>query len=309
MRCKNCGWPNKPGATNCSKCNSPLDDTPAAPAPEPAPGNPFPDNGPIFSSDSFDAPQAAPQPARPAAPASQPLGGTVFEGDVFADSPAPRPAARPAAPQPAPKPAAQPAAAQPAPKPAASSPRECPKCGYPLRPDVDKCPNCKSQISGAPAPTPRPAPKPAAQPAAAQPASNPAAGGFTRQATVMGNQPFIKPSAVMGGTINPLTMQQPEPEPAFTLTLQPRDGEVLADKVRDFEGKETVLNRDNLEADNNTITSRRQAVITFEDGKWYVTDNSSLHTTFVRSGNKIEIHSGDTILMGSRMFVFNEKKD
>lgn len=253
MRCKNCGWPNKPGATNCSKCNSPLDDTPAAPAPEPAPGNPFTDNGPIFPSDSFDAPQAAPQPARPAAPASQPLGGTVFEGDVFADSPAPRPAARPAAPQPAPKPAAQPAAAQPAPK--------------------------------------------------------PAAGGFTRQATVMGNQPFIKPSAVMGGTINPLTMQQPEPEPAFTLTLQPRDGEVLADKVRDFEGKETVLNRDNLEADNNTITSRRQAVITFEDGKWYVTDNSSLHTTFVRSGNKIEIHSGDTILMGSRMFVFNEKKD
>ena len=26
MRCKNCGWPNKPGETTCVKCNSPLDE-------------------------------------------------------------------------------------------------------------------------------------------------------------------------------------------------------------------------------------------------------------------------------------------
>ena len=25
MRCKNCGWPNKPDATVCSKCGSPLE--------------------------------------------------------------------------------------------------------------------------------------------------------------------------------------------------------------------------------------------------------------------------------------------
>lgn len=24
MRCKNCGWPNKPSETACVKCNSPL---------------------------------------------------------------------------------------------------------------------------------------------------------------------------------------------------------------------------------------------------------------------------------------------
>lgn len=25
MRCKNCGWPNKPDATTCSKCATPLE--------------------------------------------------------------------------------------------------------------------------------------------------------------------------------------------------------------------------------------------------------------------------------------------
>lgn len=65
------------------------------------------------------------------------------------------------------------------------------------------------------------------------------------------------------------------------------------------------LNRELLEADNFTITSKVQAELTFKDGSWYVKDRSSLHTTYILCAEPIILKDGDTILMGNRNFIFN----
>lgn len=144
MRCKNCGWPNKPGSQNCSKCGSSLAE--AAPA----------------------AAKPAPLPSE-SGPAQSPLGGTVFEGDVFQGMPGGAPGAtRPLGGAPN---ATAPLQSQ------GAQQKVCPKCGYPLRPDADKCPNCKFQTAAA-----RPAQEPP-RPSA----GTPSAPGMTRRPTVVGN--------------------------------------------------------------------------------------------------------------------------
>lgn len=274
MRCKNCGWPNKPGLTTCSKCNAPLTE-----ASKPQPVQPTE----MIHDDFPDLPMPG---AVPPPPTRQPQGqinlnGTVLESDIFPDQ------APVHAPAPAPTPAPAPVRNE---SPAAE--HQCPKCGYPLRPDAIKCPNCRSLV-GAPAPasaTPAPeapeAPKPSMQ----------------RQATVGVFDAVGKVDANITGTINPL-VQRIVPE--FALTLQPRDGEKINTTPLEFEGDSVSLNRNNVEPANNSITSKEQAVIYYEDGKWYIEDRSAFKTTFVQAGHKTELHNGDTILMGSRMMTFN----
>ena len=72
-----------------------------------------------------------------------------------------------------------------------------------------------------------------------------------------------------------------------------------------FSGSEIILNRGNTEPDNNTITSKEQARLVYENHKWYIQDKSELQTTFVRPGEKMEIKDGDIILLGDRRFRFN----
>lgn len=314
MRCKNCGWPNKPGATNCSKCNSPLGE---AQAPVAEPVQQVDVNATVLNEPVMNEPepqQSAPTPVETPAPAPRPqslggapLGGTVFENEVF-----PEAVPQPSAPAPAPAPAVE-SVNQPSAPAQSAQPKVCPKCGYPLRPDTDKCPNCRFQVkapqTAAPEPAQAmssPAETPAAPvapaPVAAAPAPAEAAPAFKRQATVGAQDAFQKPSNAFSGTVNPL-VQRIIPE--FQLTLQPREGEHLSKTKLDFEGESVSLNRDKLEPGNNSITSREQARITCEDGKWYIEDKSQFQTTFVRAGRKTEIIDGDIILMGSRLFVFN----
>lgn len=287
MRCKNCGWPNKPGATHCSKCNSPLGETIK---PAQAPADPVPAAAPADQGRQWVEPT--------------PLGGTVFEDEAFPSKKAPArgtvidertiissvPDEVPVAPK--------------ADAPKADAPKAesltCPKCGYPLRPDTDKCPNCRFQlrqpaVASEAAATVAPVVEPVAPKEEAPKAE------YTRQATV-GAWESMKENKAFTGTINPL-VQRIIPE--FTLTLQPRDGEVLKNEKLEFEGETTSLNRDNVEPGNNSITSKEQARIVFEDGKWYIEDKSAFKTTFVQCGHKMELHNGDTILMGSRLMTFN----
>ena len=72
-----------------------------------------------------------------------------------------------------------------------------------------------------------------------------------------------------------------------------------------FSGSEIILNRGNTEPNNNTITSKEQARLVYENHKWYIQDKSELQTTYVRPGEKIEIKDGDVILLGDRRFRFN----
>jgi predicted component of type VI protein secretion system len=60
-----------------------------------------------------------------------------------------------------------------------------------------------------------------------------------------------------------------------------------------------------LDPDNNTITSKTQAIFEFRDGGWYLTDKSEQQTTFIRASGTVKLEKGDVILMGNRKFIFD----
>lgn len=250
MRCKNCGWPNKPNVTTCVKCNSPL-----------------------ISDDADAGYSAQPQPQQAAA--SAPLNKTVLEEDVFGGNN--RQGGQTGGYQ---------ANVQ---QPETST---CPKCGYPVRAGSDKCPNCKFQLNGHGGYAPqeeyrRPDP---VQETSRRP---------TRMASADGSQPKFR------GTINPYMMNLAA-EPTFVLKPLKRMEERHDFDEQEYEGKEVVLNRDNTEPGNPSITSRQQAVITNVDGHWYIEDKSDQKTTFVQAAQKLELHDGDIILLGNRLFEFKK---
>ncbi len=250
MRCKNCGWPNKPQTSVCTKCGQPLSAEPSG----------------------FSIPE--PGPAMPSG--GDMLNKTVLEGAVF-DNQGPIPSY-----EPEPEPASRQETA-----------KICSKCGYPLRPGVDKCPNCKFPTGG--------------QPAAPQEIhGNNGGAGIPRRPTRIPGTPNSGGAPLHRGTVNPYMMNI-ELEPAFSLKPVKRINERHELDEMEYEGPEVVLTRENTEPGNPSITSREQAIITKTDGRWFIEDRSEQKTTFVQAGSKIELHDGDVILMGNRLFVFNEQ--
>ena len=204
MRCKNCGWPNKPNVTNCVKCGTPLT---------------FDDDSDMSVNNTSNA------------GTGEGLKETVRENEVFVGN--------------------------------EEINKPCPKCGYPLRPDTEKCPNCKFQISG------------------------PSQSAYSPDAEPMKNHVGRKPtrvdfgSGIHGGTVNPYMMNM-DLEPSFILKPIKRVNERHELEDLEFEGKSVSLNRDNTEANNPSITSKEQAVITNEDGRWYIEDKSEQKTPLSR---------------------------
>ena len=220
MRCKNCGWPNRPEGTICSKCGSPL-----------------------------EASQASPVSQQPSSPNQ-----TVREGDIFA---------------------------------ATSQPNICAKCGYPLRPGLQKCPNCNSEIGTG---------------------TN---HGVSSQSSDNSNSRSIRRPTVVDvpnihGTVNVWTEGAIGLTPSFILSPVKRNGERRQPDEIELEGESVVLNRDNTDPGNLSITSRVQATITRKDDKWFIEDKSEQKTTFVQASSPQELHDGDIILLGNRLFVFHE---
>lgn len=217
MRCKNCGWPNRPEETNCSKCGTPLEG-----------GAPIVHNN--------DAPSISNQ--------------TVRENDIFGQ---------------------------------VSQPNICAKCGYPLRPGLQKCPNCNSPVDGV---SKNYEPK---RPFVQQ----------VRRPTIIG-------TSNINGTINVWTDGPIGLTPSFILSPVKRNGERRQPEDIEFEGDSVTLNRDNTEPGNLSITSRQQAVIIRKDDKWYIEDKSEQKSTFVQASTPHELHDGDIILLGNRLFIFHE---
>lgn len=71
-----------------------------------------------------------------------------------------------------------------------------------------------------------------------------------------------------------------------------------------FVGTTIVLNRANTEPNNNSITSKEQAILTYENGAWYIEDRSRLQTTYLYVAEKTKLKDGDTIILGNRKFTF-----
>lgn len=94
-----------------------------------------------------------------------------------------------------------------------------------------------------------------------------------------------------------------EVSPNFNLSLVSDNGERLF--TMNYKGREVILNRENTEKENNTITSQKQATIKLgDDGKWVIVDNSEMQSTFVQAAHPIRLEHGDYILLGDRIFRF-----
>lgn len=260
MRCKNCGWPNKPQSKTCVKCHALLDSN------EETADNYSAQNSINSGSDSS-------------------LKKTVLESNVFGNSRDENTYQSshlagnfynediPSGPQ-------------------APETKTCPKCGYLLRPNTDKCPNCKFSVN-----------------------QSCYTSNATRQeaATTYEECPPRRPTRMdnpgsnekMRGTINPYMMNV-ELDPSFILKPLKRINERKGFDEQEYEGREVILNRDNTEASNSSITSREQAIVTRVDGHWFIEDKSEQKTTFVQASKKIELREGDIILLGNRLFEFHE---
>lgn len=250
MRCKNCGWPNKPNETNCVKCHAPLV--------------------------ADDAEDTLPQVNNMS---GEQLGKTVMEEQVFGPTPQSEPTPREERSY--------------APKQPTVASQQCPKCGYPVRPGTDKCPNCKFDLNHQNQTVPEyREEKPQRESNGAISSHRP-----TRMNSGEG--------AKFRGTVNPYMMNM-ELDPTFELKPLKRVNERHEYEEQEYEGKEVVLNRDNTEPNNSSITSRQQAVVTRIDGKWYIEDKSEQKTTFVQAAKQTELHDGDIILLGNRLFEFHE---
>ncbi len=159
---------------------------------------------------------------------------------------------------------------------------KCPACGfYPLRNEVsasNPCPNCGNAGD--------------ASAVASQQASQPAAASHQMQKASAANKTLLL------GDLSP----EEDTKPEFVLT------EERSQTGKEFAGETVVVNRDNLDAGNMSISGQEHASFVFEDGKWYLNDKSSNGATFVQVQGKVELSEGTKILMGNRIYTFESKK-
>lgn len=161
----------------------------------------------------------------------------------------------------------------------------CSQCGYPISVGMSECPICHAPTSNA----------------------NPSKGnldnrnGMNQNRGGNPNRGGFRPN---GGTINPWAT--PSEDSFCTLRRIPWQNEHVNYDPVSYSGESIVLNRANTDANNNSITSREQAIITYENGEWYIENKSSLQTTLVRVDRKLKLEDGDVIVLGNRMFEFRK---
>lgn len=162
----------------------------------------------------------------------------------------------------------------------------CPQCGYPISAGMSKCPVCHAIISPS-----------------NQTGSN--SSDYRRENLNRGeSKPNRANGFRPGGTINPWAT--PSEDSFCTLQRIPWHNEHVNYDPVSYSGETIILHRSNTDANNNSITSKEQAVITHENGEWYIENKSDLQTTLVRVDRKMKLEDGDVIVLGNRMFEFRK---
>lgn len=176
----------------------------------------------------------------------------------------------------------------------------CEQCGFPLREGASKCPKCGAPVRSSVV-TPHRAT--VLTPSIQRPVERPIEKPVERPI----EKPMAKPQEVSqpeSKTINPY-IDGFDIEPTCSLKPIKRAGETKKLDTLEFEGTELLLRRENTDPDNATISTEGQALITNEEGKWYIIDRSEVRTTFVRASEKTELKDGAIILLGNRLFEFH----
>lgn len=96
--------------------------------------------------------------------------------------------------------------------------------------------------------------------------------------------------------------------PKCSLTVIPEEDEQIEETTLTYVGEVIVLNRDNTDRENRTITSKEQAVLLYKDEKWYIENRSEYCTTYIEASRSFEIRSGDVIMLGDRRFRFDAEQ-
>ena len=330
MRCNNCGWDNDPGSSNCVKCGHSLSGGNAAS------GNPY--QGVNVPNNAQNDAGHAPRPTVVGTDAirkemqEQPLRATVMSpgygsGASGTETRAPRPTVMspgygggaPAADTHAPRPTvmspgygggnppAEPRAPRPTVKitdlgkmPAEETPAMsgqsqpvCPQCGYILTDNYSSCPSCGAMLSSG-----------AHSPAYEEPAS-PKSTAKEKVICPKCHSEVSSNFAFCPMCGERLIQEQPEVKgPQCSLTIIPDEDEDDVAMTNNYVGEKIVLNRDNTEPTNRTITSKEQAVLICEDGKWYIENRSEQCSTYLEANRRLEIFPGDIVMLGDRRFKF-----
>lgn len=107
------------------------------------------------------------------------------------------------------------------------------------------------------------------------------------------------------GTINPWNQARYETIEFVPVAREGQEAQAPATFKSDV--KEVVLNRENLDSDNPTITRNAQAALKYDNGSWKLEDKSS-SGTFIKISKDHTLSDGDQILMGDRIFTVRLKK-
>lgn len=301
MRCNNCGWDNAPGSSSCVKCGHPLQMDSGGY------NNPYQGvNVPNYNQGGEPQPRPTVINAQPAE-VQAPRPTKIVNGPIQQD--------------------AQLKAT------VAQVPKTCPNCGYPVMGDFSSCPNCGTNIAPAPKPTTiqnldgqpeadavTPLAAPIATAASAAKAALKDLGiDETVKCAKCGEEVSIDFAYCpkCGERIHLPTVRAirhkptppPEPpKPKCHLTIIPEEEEKADFAPIDYEGTSVILTRENTEPDNRTITSKEQAELICEDGKWYILNKSELGSTYLEANRKLELQQGDIIVLGDRRFKFEAEK-
>ncbi len=74
-----------------------------------------------------------------------------------------------------------------------------------------------------------------------------------------------------------------------------------------FTGEAVVVNRENLDETNTSLSGETHARFLYKDGKWYIQDTSSNHLTFLQVKGEVELQHGDMMVLGNKIFRFSHE--
>lgn len=180
------------------------------------------------------------------------------------------------------------------------TPKMCPKCGYPISDSSTSCPNCNHELQ--PSPTAKQVLHCKSCGASLAPYAKFCYSCGTPVSVVISQPHSIQRSAM--GTVLGGPVAGPSSNKFCTLKPIAWEGEDVNYNPITYSGDTIILNRANTDSNNNSITSREQAILTCEDGEWYIENKSDLRTTFIRVNGRVKLTSGDIIVLGNREFEF-----